>query len=81
MIGGILMIMPLDQVRVGRWACVIEVDTDRQLQQRLCDFGLVPGALLRRCYTSPGGDLSAIELSDTHLALRTTDLHYIHVRA
>ena len=36
------MILPLDQVCMGMWACVVWVDTDRQLRHRLRDFGLVP---------------------------------------
>ena len=42
------MIMPLDQVRCGQWACVMHVDTRPQLRQRLRDFGLVPGTRVRR---------------------------------
>lgn len=79
MIGGILMIMPLDQVRCGQWACVMHVDTRPQLRQRLRDFGLVPGTRVRRRYASPGGHVVAIELRGSVLALRKSDLHCIRV--
>lgn len=77
--GGIPMILPLDQVCMGTWACVVWVDTDRQLRHRLRDFGLVPGTRVRRRYVSPGGDVVAIELRGSVLALRKSDLHSIQV--
>ena len=80
MIGGILMVMPLDQVRCGKWACAIHVDTQPQLRQRLRDFGLVPGTRVRRCYATPGGHVVAIELRGSRLALRKNDLHRIRVQ-
>ena len=80
MIGGIRVIMTLDQVRCGRWACVLQVDTQPQLRQRLRDFGLVPGTRVRRCYAGPGGHVAAIELRGSVLALRTRDLRCIRVR-
>ena len=80
MIGGILVIMPLDQVRCGQWVCVTRVDTRPQLRQRLRDFGLVPGTRIRRRYASPGGHVVAIELRGSVLALRKSDLHCIRVR-
>lgn len=73
------MILPLDQVCMGVWACVIGVDTDRPLRRRLRDFGLVPGTKVRRCYASPGGDVVAIELRGSVVALRKHDLHRIRV--
>lgn len=77
--GGICVIMSLDQVCIDVWACVISVDTDLQLQLRLRDFGLVPGTRVRRRYASPGGDVVAIELRGSVLALRKSDLHGIRV--
>ncbi len=74
------MILPLDQVCIGMWACVTDVDTDVLLRRRLRDFGLVPGTRVRRRYCSPGGYVAAIELRGSVLALRRTDLHKIQVR-
>ena len=74
------MIVPLNQVCMGKWACVISVDTDQQLQKRLFDFGLVPGTKVRRAYASPGGDVAAIELRGSVLALRNADLRRIRVQ-
>jgi len=73
------MVLPLDQVCTGVWGCVIEIDTTAQLQQRLRDFGLVPGTQVCRRYTSPAGDVTAIELRGSVLALRKQDLHRIRV--
>lgn len=74
------MILPLDQVCMGVWACVIGVDTNLQLRSRLRDFGLVPGTWVRRRYASPGANVMAIELRGSVLALRRTDLRSIRVR-
>ena len=79
MIGGILMIMPLDQVCCDQWACVMHLATRPQLRQRLRDFGLVPGTRVCRRYSSPGGHVVAIELRGSVLALRKNDLHCIRV--
>jgi Fe2+ transport system protein FeoA len=78
--GGVLVILPLDQVCLDVWAWVISVDTDLPMKQRLRDFGLVPGTQVRRRYADPGGDLSAIELRGSVIALRRPDVHRIRVR-
>ncbi|MDD5955203.1 MAG: FeoA family protein [Firmicutes bacterium] len=74
------MIVPLNQVCMGSWACVISVDTDQQMQKRLFDFGLVPGTKVRLAYASPGGHVAAIELRGSVLALRDADLCRIRVQ-
>ena len=74
------MLLSLDQLRTGVWANVIGIDTSRQLRQRLWEFGLVPGTRVRRRYASPGGDVVAIELRGSVLALRTRDLQKIRVQ-
>lgn len=73
------MVMPLDQVCTGVWGRVVEVDTTAQLRQRLRDFGLVPGTQVCRRFSSPAGDVAAIELRGSVLALRKQDLHRIRV--
>lgn len=73
------MVLSLDRVCMGKWARVIGIDTQPQLRQRLRDFGLVPGTRVRRRYASPGGDVVAIELRGSVLALRAPDLHCIRV--
>ena len=73
------MVLPLDQVCTGIWACVMDIDTPAHLRYRLRDFGLVPGTQVRRRYASPCGDVVAIELRGSVLALRKRDLHQIRV--
>lgn len=73
------MVLPLDQVCMSVWGSVIEVGTGDQLQQRLRDFGLIPGTRVRRRYASPAGDVVAIELRGSVIALRKRDLHRIRV--
>ena len=74
------MVLPLDQLCTGVWGNVITIDTTPQLQQRLRDFGLVYGTPVCRRYTSPAGDIGAIELRGSILALRKGDMHRIRVR-
>ena len=74
------MLLNLDQLRTGVWAKVIGIDTECQLKQRLREFGLIPGTRVRRRYASPGGDVVAIELRGSVLALRTRDLRKIRVQ-
>ena len=74
------MVLPLDQLCTGVWGCVTGIDTTAQLRQRLRDFGLVPGTRVRRRYASPAGDVIAIELRGSVIALRKQDLQWIRVR-
>lgn len=74
------MEMSLDRLRPGDRAVVIEVCTDRALCCRLRDFGLVPGTAVSCRYRNPWGDVTAIELRGSVIALRTRDLQKIRVR-
>jgi len=74
------MVMTLDQVHKGDWACVTDIDTTAKLRQRLQDFGLIPGTQVRCRYTSPAGDVLAVELRGSVVALRKRDVHQIWVR-
>ena len=74
------MVLPLDQLCTGVWGQVITIDTTSQLRQRLQDFGMIPGTRVCRRYASPAGDVIAIELRGSILALRRGDTHRIRVR-
>lgn len=74
------MVLPLDQLCTGVWGKVIAIDTTPQLRQRLGDFGLVHGTSVCRRYISPAGDVGAIELRGSILALRKDDMHRIRVQ-
>lgn len=70
----------LDCIRPGVRAVVTKVNTDTALKKRLQDFGLVPGTAVRCRYRSPWGDVTALELRGSVLAMRTRDLRKIRVR-
>ena len=74
------MVLPLDQVCTGIWACVIDIDTSANLRDRLRDFGLVPGTRVCRRYATPGGDIIAMELRGSVVAMRKRDMKHIRVR-
>lgn len=73
------MIMPLDQVCTGVWCRVVEINTEIGFRKRLGDFGLLPGTHVRRRFETPRGDVMAIELRGSVIALRRGDLHRIQV--
>ena len=73
------MVLTLDQVCTGAWTSVAGIETNEALRQRLRDFGLVPGTRVRRRFASPAGDVVAIELRGSILALRKRDLRQIRV--
>ena len=70
----------LDQLRTGVGAVVTKIGVKGELARRLQDFGLVPGTLVCSRYRSPGGQVTALELRGTVVALRTRDLKNIGVR-
>ncbi len=73
------MEIALHELVPGATARVTHMDCDGQLLRRLRDFGFVPGTLLRCRYRSPGGKVTALELRQTVIAIRTRDLR--HIRA
>lgn len=73
------MQISLDQLRIGREAVVIGVETAEEYRRRLRDFGLVPGTKVRCYYRGPGGHVTAIWVRGTVVALRTKDLRRIRV--
>lgn len=74
------MEISLDRVRPGVQSVVTAIRVQEALERRLRDFGLVPGTRVCCCYRSPGGQVTALELRGTVLALRTKDLRGIRVR-
>lgn len=70
----------LNCVRPGMRAVVIQIGVEQELARRLRDFGLVPGTQVCCRYRSPGGQVTALELRGTVVALRTRDLKHIRVR-
>ena len=74
------MIVTLDRVCKGEWVHVIGIHTPARLRQRLRDFGLIPGTKVRCRYASPAGDVLALELRGSVVALRKRDAQHIQVR-
>lgn len=70
----------LDCIRPGTRAVVVQVNTAPALRRRLRDFGLVPGTFVSCRYRCPWGDVAALELRGSVVALRTRDLRKIRVR-
>lgn len=74
------MYLNLDAVELGNKCTLVAISGEGRLKERLGDFGLVPGTVLRPVYRSPGRHGTVIEFRGTQLALRTKDLGSIRVR-
>lgn len=70
----------LSKLRPGIRALVTEIPDINVLKGRLREFGLVPGTELMCRFISPAGDLMALELRGTVIAVRLKDLGGIMVR-
>lgn len=70
----------LNTLAPGMEAVITQMHLEKAIQQRLQDFGLVPGTKVYCCYRSPGGRVTALEFRGVVLALRTRDLEKIRVR-
>lgn len=70
----------LNTIAPGMEAVVTQMHLEAAVQQRLLDFGLIPGTKVYCCYRSPGGHVTALEFRGIVLALRTRDLEKIQVR-
>ena len=73
-------VLTADRLVPGRAGEIIELFNTGPLRRRLTELGLIPGAVLRRRYTAPGGSPIAFEVSGTLLALRTKDAAQIALR-
>lgn len=70
----------LCDIRPGVQAVVTEISEENGLKGRLREFGMIPGTEIRCRYLSPGGDLAALELRGTVIAIRRKDLKGIYAR-
>ncbi len=70
----------LDGLMPGMEAVVTGFFCSEQLRQRLADFGMIEGTRVCCRYRSPGGDVSALGLRGTTLAIRRADLAQIAAR-
>ena len=63
----------------GAQAVVTRMEGEFSSRRRLEELGLVPGTMVRCCYRSPGGFVTALEFRGMVLALRTRDLRRVKV--
>lgn len=71
----------LSSLSVGRRARVLEVGGDDQLQQRLLEFGILPGVEVRLVRVAPLGDPIEIEVLGYNLSLRKSEAAHVHIEA
>lgn len=71
------MEITLSQLCVDKMAVVTHVDTEEKLKQRLRDYGLIPGTIVRCRYRSPDGSVLALEFRGSVVAVRSKDLEAV----
>lgn len=70
----------LDQLAHRVRATVVAVRDDDLVGQRLCEMGLIPGAIVEILRAAPLGDPLEIIVEGYHLSLRRAEAAYITVR-
>lgn len=73
------MQMGLDRLCPGKTGIVTEINMPLAAVQRLRCFGLIPGVTVRCSYRSPEGKVTALDVFDTVIAMRTKDISMIQV--
>jgi Fe2+ transport system protein FeoA len=71
----------LSTLTVGRRARVLDVTGEPHLQQRLLEFGILPGVEVRLVRVAPLGDPIEIELLGYNLSLRKSEAANVHIEA
>lgn len=71
----------LSQISPGRTVRVVENDCERNLEKRLEDLGLIPGAEICCLHRSPSGSPAAYDIQGAVIALRKSDAAKIWVEA
>ena len=69
----------LAHLKTGVWATGEKIIVPQRLDDRLRDFGLIPGTRVQCRYRSPGNHVTALEFRGTVVALRTGDLEKVRV--
>ena len=70
----------LHTLALSKPAVVTQINAGTFLQNRLRDYGLIPGTQVVCRYRSPGGQVTALAFRGTVIAMRTRDLQQIRVR-
>lgn len=69
----------LSNLKTGGRARVIDVGGDSALQQRLLEFGLLPGVEVRLVRVAPMGDPLEIEVLGYNLSLRRNEAAHVSI--
>ncbi len=59
---------------------IISVNTNKTIQQRIFDLGIIPGAIIKPVQKSPLGDPTAYCIQGSIIALRNSDAANIIVK-
>lgn len=70
----------LEEIRTGDRAVITHIPDSNPLKSRLREFGFVAETQICCPFCSPAGDLAALELGGTVIAVRVKDLRGILAR-
>lgn len=70
--------MTLDQLKIGKEAELLDIDSGLFLRPRLMEMGLTPGIPLKVIRVAPMGDPIEILVRGTRLSLSKSDASRIH---
>ena len=71
----------LSSLSVGRRARVLDVAGDDQLQQRLLEFGILPGVTVRLGRVACMDNPLEMEVLGYNLSLRKSEAAHVHIEA
>ena len=69
----------LDQLGPGDQCVVSSLEGDPPLVRRLMELGLVPGTRVQLVRRAPLGDPFEVLVRGTHLSIRRSEAHQVHV--
>lgn len=70
----------LEEIRPGERAMITHIPEGHPLKGRLREFGFVPETVVNCPFVSPRGDLAALEMGGSVIAVRINDLTGIRAR-
>lgn len=65
--------LTLDNLKIGKYARVIEINNADSIRRRLLDLGLVPGTIIKAELSSPFQDPIAYKIKNALVAIRKQD--------
>lgn len=73
------MIINLNELPVGKYGVIKEIDVSDTVKRRILDLGMIDGTKIKLLYKSPFGDPKAYLVRGSVIALRNEDSEKIKI--